>query len=187
MNSAEFLNRAIEENQLTIRAIDVKVTTLVAALLVPLAGIGQIFNHLEAFYAIWPTWYIFLIPIVFLVSWVIALACFVFSMWPMDNPATHVPQQKQFKGSFFAGGLYEFNFSHAILPRANVMAKRNPADLLHDVPRSCDDILGELVFEQMKLAYIRDVKINRIRWGFRFTSAWFFLGVIIYLASRYLS
>lgn len=188
MDSASaFLDRAIEENQLTIRAIDIKVTALLAAILAPLAAISRVFAHLENFYCIWPQWPMFAVNMIFLLLWWLALVCLVLAIGAIDNPAIHIPQVKQYRGSFYAGGLFNLTWVDAILNRSNVMARKNPENYMAELPRTPDEIVNELVFEQMKLAYIRDIKLNRLKWAFRFAGGWLFLGICIFLVSHYRS
>lgn len=183
----EFIHRAVEENQLNIRAIDVKIGALLAAVLLPLAAVARIFAHLENFYGIWPHWSMFAINMAFLVSWLLALGCLVLAIAAIDNPAIHVPNVKLYKGSFYAGGMFRLSLTDALMNRPGVIATKSPADYMNELPTTDSEILSELAFEQMKLAYIRDVKMNRLKWGIRFAGAWLSLGICIFLSSHYLS
>jgi hypothetical protein len=186
-NRLGFMHRAIEENQLNIRAIDVKIGALLAAVLLPLAATPRIFAHLENFYGLWPHWSMFVVNMAFLLMWLLALGCLVLAMTAIDNPAVHIPNVKLYKGSFYGGGLFKLSLVDALVNRADVIAAKRPVDYMSELPMTDQDIMGELTFEQMKLAYIRDVKMNRLKWGLRFAGIWLALGICIFLSSHYLA
>jgi len=52
-------------------------------------------------------------------------------------------------------------------------------------PKRQEDIIRELVFEQMKLIYIRDIKFYRLRTIIHGIFAWLMAGTIIYIYSRF--
>lgn len=182
-----FLDRAIEEGQLTIRALDVKLGALIAAVLAPLAAISRVFAHIESFYHLWPHWPLFLVNSVFLALWLLALTSFAMAIGAIDNPAIHIPNAKLYKGSFYGGDQYALSWVDAFLNRGVVVAKSDPAVFRKELPSTEEEFANELVFEHMKLMYIRDVKLHRLKWGFRFAVMWLILGICIFLSSRYLS
>jgi hypothetical protein len=184
-NRLEFMHRAVEENQLNIRAIDVKIGALLAGILLPLTATPRIFAHLENFYQLLPHWSTFSINMGFLVSWLLTLGCLVLAISALDNPAAHIPNSRLFKGTFYAGGLFKLSWADALINRPGIMAIKNPSQVVSELPVSDQNILDELVFEHMKLAYIRDLKMNRLKWGLRFAMLWLSLGICIFLASHY--
>jgi hypothetical protein len=185
-NRLDFLHRAVEENQLTIRAIDMKIGALLAALLLPLGAASRIFAHLEHFYRLWPHWPMFAVNSMFLVAWLLALGCLVLGIAAIDNPAAHIPHAKAYKGCFYGGGLFKLRLSDALVNLGDVMANKNPTDYMNQLPVTDLEILGELTFEQMKLVYIREMKFNRLKWGVRLAGVWLVLGICIFLSSHYL-
>lgn len=184
-NRLEFIHRAVEESHLNIRAIDVKIGALLTIVLLPLAATPRIFAHLENFYRIWSYWPAFAANMAFLLVWLLALGCLVLGISVIDNPAIHIPNLKAYKGSFYAGGLFNLSLTDALMNRGSVMAKINPVTFIDDIPDQDPAILAELAFEHMKLAYIRDMKMNRLKWGVRLAGCWLALGICIFLASHY--
>jgi hypothetical protein len=179
------MHRAVEENQLNVRAIDVKIGALLAAVLLPLTAAARIFAHLENFYGMWPHWVTFAVNMLFLVAWLLALGCLVLAISALDNPAAHIPNSRLFAGTFYGGGLFKLSWVDALINRPGIIATKNPAQLVAALPVSDQNILDELVFENMKLAYIRDIKMNRLKWALRFAMLWLSLGICIFLSSHY--
>jgi len=66
------------------------------------------------------------------------------------------------------------------------LLKLDPQSFAAQLPANDTEMETELVFEQMKLAYIRDVKLNRLGWGLRFYLIWLALGISIILSSKHL-
>jgi hypothetical protein len=185
-NRTEFIVAAIKDTQATIRAIDVKVAALLVVILAPFASISRIFAHIQHISDQSPRWiYIFLV-VTFLAAWAFALISLVRAIGAIDNPSKHLINTNSVTGSFYAGGLYEFGVLDVFLNRSVIKASTDPQNFAEKIPTTVAEIESELVFEQMKLAYIRDVKVHRLNWGLQFSSVWFGLGIGIFLASKYL-
>ena len=182
-----FIEAAIKDTQATIRAIDVKVAALIAAILVPLANVNRIFGHINHFCGLSPKVLCLAVAAIFLASWAIALVALTRAIGAIDNPATHIINTNQLTGSFYAGGLYKIGLLDVFLNREVIKASKDPASFLATVPNDAAAIENELAFEHMKLVYIREMKLNRLSWGLRFAFIWFVLGVGIYLISKYMA
>lgn len=182
----EFIAAAILDTQATIRAIDVKVAALLVAVLAPFANISRIFAHLGHVGTQSPRWIFLSLVVAFLVAWVLALVALVRAIGAIDNPSRHIINSDSITGAFYAGGLYSLGVVDVFLNRSIIKASADPRSFAARIPDNAEGIEHELVFEQMKLAYIRDVKLNRLNWGLRFSLLWFALGTGIFLSSKYL-
>jgi hypothetical protein len=184
-NKATFLAAAIADTQATIRAIDVKVAAILVGLLAPLQNLHRVFAHLENFAGQSPRWAYISASVAFVICWLLALFALVRAIAAIDNPAKHIINNANCNGVFFAGGLYGLKVSDAFLNRDEIKASKDPVSFAALLPTNDAEIERELVFEHMKLAYIRDVKMHRLKWGVTFSILWIVVGVAIYLASKY--
>jgi hypothetical protein len=182
---AAFLAGSIADMQATIRAVDVKVAAILVGLLTPLQNLHRVFGHIKHFCDVSPRWPAICVSILFLTAWVLGFIALVRAISAVGNPAAHIINRNHLKGSFFLGGLYPFKFLDAFLDRPIIMAGQDPATIQANLPQTSADVEAELVFEQMKLAYIRDIKINRLYWGLILSLFWLFLGVAIFISSKF--
>lgn len=182
---ADFIAAAILDTQATIRAVDVKVAAFLVAILSPLGNVNRIFAHLGHFGNQSPRWIFLFIVVAFLVTWVFALVALVRAIGAIDNPSRHIINSSSLKGSFYAGGLYKLGIVDVFLNREIIKASTDPMTFAAQIPGTSAEMEVELVFEQMKLVYIRDIKFNRLNWGMRFSLAWLVLGIGIFVFSKY--
>jgi hypothetical protein len=181
-----FTQFAISDIQATIRAIDVKVGALLVLVLAPFSAISKVFYHIDKLCCCHPKFIFIVISVAFFATWLLALTSLVRAISALDNPACHIINSQTQKGTFYGGGLYIFGILDALFNRDIIKANKDVATFSKDIPCTEEDIALELVFEQMKVIYIRDIKANRLKWGIRFASSWLILGICIYLSSRYL-
>lgn len=187
MNSkVEFMFAAIADTQATIRAIDIKVATLIVGVLAPLANTNRIFFHLDHVGLQSPQCLCMTIVVLFLLAWLLALAALVRAIGAIDNPSQHIINTGSCKGTFYRGGLYTLSIVDAFLDRDIIKASTDLPSCVAQIPATETEIENELVFEHMKLAFIRDVKLNRLKWGLRFALIWLALGIGIFLHSKYI-
>lgn len=182
----DFISAAISDTQATIRAIDVKIAALLVGVLAPLANTNRVFAHINHFCLQSPRWIFMAIVVSFLLSWLLALAALVRAISAIDNPSDHIINTKKCKGTYYAGGLYTLNFTDAFFNRDIIKASKDPQSFAMELPSNDDEIEIELVFEQMKLVYIREAKLNRLKWGLHFSQIFLVLGIFIFLSSKYL-
>jgi hypothetical protein len=182
----EFIAAAILDTQATIRAIDVKIATLLVAILAPFANISRIFAHLGNIGNQSPRYIFLSIVVVFLILWILALVALVRAIGAIDNPSQHIINSDKITGAFYAGGLYSLKILDVFMNRKIVKSSTDPRSFAARIPNNVEGIEQELIFELMKIAYIRDIKLNRLNWGLRFSLLWFTLGTGIYLSSKYL-
>jgi len=181
----DFIAAAICDTQATIRAVDVKVAALLVGLLAPLANVNRVFGHLGHFGSQSPRWLFFTITVTFLVAWVLALIALVRAIGAIDNPSRHIINSGSCTGAFYAGGLYTLGVIDVFLNREIIKASTDPQTFAARIPSTEAAMESELVFEQMKLAYTRDIKLKRLDWGMRFSFVWLVLGIGIFIFSKY--
>ena len=186
LNKLDFISAAILDTQTTIRAIDVKVAALLVGILAPLPNINRIFSHLNHFGVQSPRWLFCGVVVLFLLSWLLALLALVRAIGGIDNPDQHIINTSNCRGIFYAGGLYTLGIVDVFFNRNIIKASKDLQLFAAQLPANETEIETELVFEQMKLAYIRDVKLNRLHWGLRFSLLWLVLGIGIFLSSKYI-
>jgi len=184
-NKLDFLTSSISDIQATIRAIDVKVAALLVVLLTPFQNLNRIFSHIDHFRSKPDNLILLIIVILFIFSWFISLVALVRAIGAIDNPSRHIINSSNCNGTYYGAGLYQLGFLDVFLNRDIIRASKDPQSLSALIPNNKQNIEIELVFEQMKLIYIRDIKINRLRYGGNFFSIWFILGVLIFISSRY--
>ena len=182
----EFIYDSIHDIQSTIRAVDTKVATLLIVISIPLTNIGKIVNHLENL--LFKGYRIFgwILVVVFVLSWILSLVAAVRAITAIDDPLKHINNSSRFKGAYYGGKLYKMGFIDVFLNRDILKASKDVDGHYVDFPEQDIDIAKELIFEQMKLAYIRDIKICRFNFSIQATYLWFSFGLIIYFCSRFM-
>jgi hypothetical protein len=181
----EFLYQSIIDIQETIRAIDTKLGFLLIFLAIPLTNLGKIYTYIDRLYAQLNTigWIIVysLLIFSFVAAWIMAFLSSIMAISGIDNPASHIiTEVDDFLGSFYNKGLFTFNIVDLLKNREKTRSSKSLNIIIQDLPHTEEKIIKELTFEQMKLAYIRDIKIHRQSWAFRLTIFWLFLGFIIW-------
>lgn len=184
LNRNEFIIAAIEDSQATIRAVDVKVGVLLVGLLAPFSNLGRILAHVTHLIETTIPLIAYGFPAAFFLFWMLALTSLVMSISAIDNPAKHIASSSKFKGSFYGGGLYKFSFLDSIINRDTVKAEKDTSEFSKSIPSSEKEIESELIFEHMKIIYIREIKLLRLKYSYRFSVVWFTLGLIIYFISK---
>lgn len=182
-NKTAFLAGAILDVQSTIRAVDVKIGALIVGLLAPFANMGRICAHFEHIININKGLGIVLAA-VFFIAWITALIALVRALAAIENPAKHITNHTKYKGAFYGGGLYQFGLLDTFLNRDFIKASKDVASFEQDVPDTKKEIETELAFEQLKLLYIRDLKLHRLKYAIHFGLVWFFVGILSYLISK---
>lgn len=172
-NAITFLYESIKDAQSTIRQLDTKSNAMLVVLTLILVNINHIaaatrylINH-EEFSWIWQS-----LSGLCALAWLLAVACSCRVLNASLNPARFVQTYGKAHGTFFSAGNF---VTIPILSLLFGNAKPRDIPILDDhkntIPRTSENILNELTFEQMKIVYIRDVKSMRLRWGFVFGSA----------------
>ena len=183
-NKVAFITGAISDIQSTIRAIDVKIGALLVAVLMPFSNLGRICAHFQNISQNYSQTLILVLLVSFFSAWVMLIIALTRGLAAIDNPAKHTVNSNKYKGSFYGGNLYNFGFLDCLLNRSIIKANKDVSTFELDIPESKNEIEIELIFEQMKLIYIRDAKLHRLKWGINFSVLWFVLGLISYITSK---
>lgn len=181
---ATFLAGSLTDMQATIRAIDVKVAALIVCLLAPLQNINRVFKHLTYFTEWSIRWPAMIVVALFLLTWLIAFVALIRAIAAVGNPASHIKDAQTANGAFFLPGQFKFSRIHTVRNPRVLLSKDTLADVHGNLPSNLD-VEAVLVFEQMKLAYIRDLKLFRLDWGLRLSLLWLLLGILIYVGSKF--
>ncbi|WPD23841.1 MAG: hypothetical protein Q3M24_09115 [Candidatus Electrothrix aestuarii] len=167
-----FILAAINDTQATIRAIDVKVGTLLAGLLLPLVIKGQIFNYLIKISNVISHSFGISVSLLLIFLWFVNVFILIRTISAIDNPAKHILDSKKFKGSFYGNGCYNFGALDIFLNREAIKANKNVIDFSKDYPSGLEEIVNELAFEHLQLVYIRDIKFHRLKIAFTMSFFW---------------
>jgi hypothetical protein len=180
-----FIQAAVNDVQATIRALDVKVGALLVLVLAPFPNISKVFRHIDKVCHLHHAYLFAVLAVIFFTSWLLALVALVRAIGAIDNPATHIVNSSCYNGAYYGGGLYKFGILDAVISRNSIKANKDVLSFSNNIPITEPDIELELIFEQMKVIYIRDLKATRLKWGVRFAATWLTVGTCIYLISRY--
>ncbi|HGM9887119.1 TPA: hypothetical protein ACKRET_001087 [Proteus mirabilis] len=183
-NKIHFIAAAIQDCQATIRATDVKVGALLAGLCLPFAQISDIWNYLEKL-ALLIDCHVF--TIVFFLVWFCAIFLLVRTISAINNPAAHIVNENTCEGAFYGPQLYDFSFLDSFLNRDLIKANKDITNFASVYPTTTGNIELELSFEHMKLIYIREIKLHRLRFALKLSTFWFLLGACIFIYLKYKS
>jgi len=161
MDKFDFLHSAIQDTQQNIRAIDFKIGALLAGCIVPFPQIREIFKFLT----LNEYW------------WQHALAAVA-----IDNPSKHIADNVNQKGLYFGGGLFKFNLFN-LFWRTKSFATKSVQSYKNEIEDSSLDISKELAYEHLKLIYIRDLKIFRLRYATGLIFVLIIIGSISFLSA----
>lgn len=186
MNSRkEFVIAAVADAQATIRGLDVKLAALLVAVLVPIPLLSSIAECFAGIYSRWSGVLVGSALIVFSLCWALAILCYARAIGAISSPSRHILNGTNFIGSFYGPGQFTFLPIDAILNRSSVISKTDPTTHVQTMPDTPDDIERELAFEHLKLIYIRDIKLLRLQWGFRFSGIAISMGALLFVVARY--
>lgn len=182
-----FLYASITDIQSAIRVNDTKAAVVMGILILALSNTGKIylnFSKLHQTVFCGPgQWQLWALIMLFFVTWLAAFVAAMRSVMAIHNPKSHVTLTDCPSGTFYNGGLYDLGFCDAFVSR-DITSKVSLEDYVKKLPDTIDAIKQELVFEQMKLAYIRDMKAVRLKWAYILVIVWLvcgFLGRMLFL------
>ncbi|MGC3818755.1 hypothetical protein [Acinetobacter sp. G11] len=158
MDKLEFLHSAIQDTQQNIRAIDFKIGALLAGCIVPFPQIREIFKFLTAN----ELWWQQALATIILAIWLLTVIILLLALSVIDSPSKHINDSTDQKGLYFNTGLFKFNLFN-IFWRTDNFSKKSVQDYKNEIEDTTLDISKELAFEHLKLIYIRDLKIFRLR------------------------
>jgi len=177
-----YLYSSIGDIQSTVRAVDTKLGLLMVFLALPVTSLGTIYEVLITLLKIhdsyvWKTSVIVYL-IIFFGVWAVSFLTAFKALTSIHNPAAHIKSLPDACGTYFCGGLFKFSFKDIVLNRKRIKSRDSFQEIFERQPNDFEKLQTELVFEQMKLAYIRDIKIFRQNWAFAFALKWLLLGFI---------
>jgi hypothetical protein len=156
-HTIQFLYASLQDITDTIRALDVKLHIILGVFLIPLAGAESLLGAAQRAVAyFWSagslvtTIALFALSISSLAAWLIGLFYAIYGIIGIGNPTRAVKAGHGATGCFhYVGHLKGNRFG------------TNLAQQVSRLPKTEDEIVRELTFEQMKLAYIRQMKMVR--------------------------
>jgi hypothetical protein len=156
-----FCYESIHDIQSTIRALDQKLFFVWAILSLSIAGFGMFSERFSN--ALFAT-RLDLSSFTILISLSIWFAAFIVTLRGVigiSNPSKYLGSNNtaQTFNLFYLGGLFNWTLLDVIMNRRKTASKTHQ-DLIAEIS-NVDSIIEILSFEQMKLAYIRDVKMMR--------------------------
>lgn len=153
----EFLLASISDIQSTIRAFDNKIIAIMVVIILPLSQLKlliSIYSHMIYDYP-----FIGILTLsVFIITWLLSLIFSILCILSIDNPANKIENDCNAKGIFYGAGLFKINYQNLIF-RKKLISTKSISNYSKDFKFS--EIKKELVYEQMKLAFIRDIKSKR--------------------------
>ncbi len=164
----DFLYASITDAQGTIRSIDVRAGFLFVVLFLPLSMLDKI-------------WVIYGFParpskvmtgwiVVDLLIWALAIVALFNCVAAIDDPTRHI-RGAAGKGSFYGGDLFNLSSAHIFFNLAT-QSKRSVGEEKDTLPKNDNELETELVYEKIKLIYIRTIKIKRFTAAARLTVIW---------------
>jgi hypothetical protein len=182
-NKIAFIYAAIGDCQSTIRAIDVKLGALLAGIFIPIASLDKIWLIMEGFSSKVGSFSSLIISL-FFILWLVIAFVLVKTIAAIDNPKDHVSDSSLYSGCFYNGGQFQFGVLDSFFNRKSIQSKNSVAVISTRYPgESC--IVNELSFDHLKLAYIRDIKLHRLRFGILATFCWALVGLTIYSITKF--
>jgi len=181
----DFLIAAVSDAQANIRALDVKLAALLVAVLAPIPMLPAISECFAGVYARWGGICIGTVLVLFSASWVMAVLCYARSIGAISSPNQHILNGNTSNGAFYGPGIYSLSLLDTVVNRKAVVSAIDPSTHLQKMPATRDDIEREMAFEHLKLIYIRDIKLHRLSWGFRFSAVAATIGSLLFVTARY--
>lgn len=178
-SKSTFCYQAITDIQTTIRAIDTKIGFLIVIIFIPIAGIKEIVTVYSSIAS--SSQCLSIIMWLIACAWVATIAILFRALVSIRNPADSV-KDNDASGVFFNSSHYNMGgidclFNFPIKSSVSL----NEATL--NIPDDDSVLLKELVFEKMKLEYIRDIKIRRCSAASVLMLVWIASGVSLYVYS----
>jgi hypothetical protein len=178
----EFLYAAIIDTQETIRAIDGKIEMLLLFLVIPVTALPQLLAQAKNLWTAHTSCAahggIAGLTAAFVLSWLVAFFCSFRTLSSISNPLMHIRQPCDATGAFYRGGEYIVSLRDVLANRTEPTSKSTVKDVVAALPGEEEAVLDELAAEQLKVVYIRDIKIIRQRWAYRVAFAWVLVGMI---------
>lgn len=178
MDKDAFLLSTIQDTQQNIRAIDFKIGALLAGCIVPFPQIREIYNFLNSNDLWWQqglAWIIFSI-------WLLAVLILLAALSAIDNPSKHINDGYAQKGTYYGGGLFTFNLINGFF-RTDIRTSKTVQSYSDELNDSNFPYIKELAFEHLKLIYIRDLKLYRLKFAVTLIATLITIGSVTFLTA----
>jgi len=158
---AEFLYNSLNDIQGTIRAIDAKFFGIFAILLLPLTELEEISESFKFLYNVHPSLTLFFCGLL-IICWALGIVVCLMGIYAIGNPKNRLKENKALtvKGLFYQPTLFNVTMLNQFFPWC-ITSKETLENLVKEFDVDDKAIFNELVFEQAKLVYIRDLKMSR--------------------------
>jgi hypothetical protein len=156
---SHFLISSIEDIQGIIRAIDNKLIAIIVLILLPvskLESIVMVFNKLIISVPFWG----YLLLFTFVLFWLLSLLFSFLGILGIENPKKHIYGSQNLTGYFYNGNMFKISFYQTAFSN-RIKTQKSFDTYYSELELSKKDILKELVFEQLKLSFIRNLKMRR--------------------------
>lgn len=176
MDKLDFLHSAIQDTQQNIRAVDFKIGALLAGSIVPFPQIRTIYEFLNSNNLWWQqglAWIIFTI-------WLLAVLILLAALSAIDNPSKHINDGYSQKGTYYGGGTFKFNAINGFFC-TDIRTHRTVQDYANELDNPNFPFIKELAFEHLKLIYIRDLKLFRLKFAVALIACLIIIGSISFL------
>lgn len=181
-----FLYKAIEDTQQSVRFIDTKLSINSIVFSILIAFIGSGLADFSKYFWNMPGIYqsIFIGAIIaFVVSLGMIIIITLNVIYPRSSPSKHISMEYKPKKLFYLWDI-KTSFEDSILDRKDVILKPSFEDYKIKFDEMCDShcLENELIYELLKVSFIREIKIRRIR----YIRMWVIIALILSLILLYL-
>lgn len=174
-----FIYQSISDTQSTIRAIDAKIGFLMVIIFIPFVSIKEI----TTFYKSLAPESTFIVAIMWIIAAIWASTVFILfrALWSIKNPGKSVTGAEGL-GAFFHSANYEMGAIDCLF-NFPIKSKNSIQEAISSISNDEEWIIKELVYEKMKLEYIREIKMRRCSVSAVLIMTWVTLGTVIYTFS----
>ncbi|WP_236166320.1 hypothetical protein [Pseudomonas juntendi] len=163
-----FLTQAINDIQSTIRAIDVKIGFLFVLVFLPSTQAKELKAYVQASSKAMGWEYTLLLII--MVAWLLSIYMLFMSVGAISNPSKKVTGVRP-SGIYHGAALYDISFLDLFF-NSRMKSDKSVNQLEVDIADNKQALERELIYELLKVSYVRDVKAARFVACLRFTMFW---------------
>lgn len=155
----DFILSSISDIQSAIRAIDNKLIALLVLLMLPITKLDVL---IAVFAKIidWSVFYGYSILLIFVTVWLLGFISTLLGILSIENPSKHIKNADSVDGLFYGGKRFQIKKKQVLFSK-KISSKEELSSIIKSFNISNESIFEELVFEQTKLIFIRDLKIKR--------------------------
>lgn len=176
-NKYNFFVSSINDIQLTIRAIDNKLIALLVLLILPITKLDVLITVFIKLID-WNAIYGYASISIFTLIWVTGLIMTFLGIISIENPSKHIKGANSFQGIFYSVGDFKIK-KIQMLFSSKITTSLELTEMIENADVDDNQIFRELIFEQTKLSFIRNLKAKRQKAAIIFIV----LAVFIFLAN----